>query len=135
MTDPFMAFTNLILTWVTCLIFLGACWVESRPGATRNPWVGIRVASTMVSDEAWQVAHGVAWAKAVWMSGVLLPLSLISILFLGIAPVVVPVIEWLCMIGAIVGVIVISVLAARAARVVTAAGAGESALRMSVASA
>lgn len=121
MTDAFMAYTGLALTWVECLVFLGACWVGSRPGATRNRWVGIRVEATMASDRAWVAGHHAALPKATMACIALLPPSLIAIFFVREATSLITLIEWACAAVGLAWILAATRAAAQAARQVSLA--------------
>ncbi len=106
MTDPFMAYVGLVLTWVECLAFLAVCWVGSRPGATRNSWSGIRIEATMASDGAWTAGHRAALPKATMACLALLPPSLIVVFFVDRAVLLITVLEWVFMAAGLVWILV-----------------------------
>lgn len=119
MTDPFMAYVGLVLTWVECLAFLAVCWVGSRPGATRNSWSGIRIEATMASDGAWTAGHRAALPKATMACLALLPPSLIVVFFVDRAVLLITVLEWVFMAAGLVWILVATGAASRAARSVS----------------
>ena len=92
--DAFTASMGLVLTVVIWLCFGLTSYIGSRPGATRNAWAGIRIASTMKSDEAWRAGHQAAMYHV--RLGVLscVPPAVIFIFLVGSAPQVVGLLEW-----------------------------------------
>lgn len=116
MTDPFMAYVGLVLTWVECLAFLAVCWVGSRPGATRSSWAGIRIEATMTSDLAWAAGHRAALPKPTMACIALLPPTLIAIFFVGQAVLLISVLEWVSTVAGLTWILVATGAAAQAAR-------------------
>lgn len=53
-----IAFGLVVFDWG---VFAITCIIGRRPDARRNVWAGIRILSTMVSDEAWRAAHAAAF--------------------------------------------------------------------------
>ena len=115
-TDPFLACSGLVLTWVECLVFLAVCWVGLRPGATRNAWVGLRIGATMDSDLAWAKGHRAALPKALMACILVLPASLIAILFVNHVVLLVTIFEWVCVVAGLIWLLGATAGASRAAR-------------------
>jgi len=99
-----------------CGVLLITCALGRRPGARRNAWAGIRLPSTMVSDEAWHAAHEMGWWHAKLMSLCLLTPAVILLYFLDSQPIITVIAESVLLFAYIIWAIVVGAAASREAR-------------------
>jgi hypothetical protein len=104
-----------------CGIFVLACWAGSQPGSTRTAGIGIRIPATKASDEAWVAGHAAALPHAKRCAFVLVPLSLITVVFIFLAPLVAMVAESVLAAASLAWLFVATAAASKAAKAVTAA--------------
>ena len=116
--DAFTASMGLVLNVVMWLCFGVTSYIGSRPGATRNSWAGIRIASTMKSDEAWRAGHQAAMYHVRLGVYSCVPPAVIFIFFVGSAPQVVGLLEWAIAVATFVWMFVGARSAAHAAETV-----------------
>ena len=116
--DAFTASMGLVLTVVLWLSAGVTTYIGSRPGATRNAWAGIRVASTMKSDEAWRAGHQAAISHVRMGALSCVPPAVIFIFLVGTAPQVVGLLEWALAVATFVWMLVAIRSAAHAAETV-----------------
>jgi hypothetical protein len=103
------------LTLVTWGIFTVTALIGSRPGAKRNAWAGIRIPSTMKSDEAWVAGHAIALWHARQGSIAILPVGALLLFFLQDA-VVIAILEWVLFIITVTWIFIAVMLMNRVAK-------------------
>ncbi|MDR1266449.1 MAG: SdpI family protein [Propionibacteriaceae bacterium] len=114
-----IAWVGFGLAVILCGLFLLTCWGGARSTPTRNAWAGIRIPSTMVSDEAWTAAHAAALPHANICAIAVVPVVVVMLFFIGTIPLVAAVMEWALATVALAWMLVATAVASRAAKAVT----------------